>query len=94
MLANSLLLITAAIWGLGFVAQVVGMNYLVTLRLYWCAVFARCCEFVALGDFFLLPQLVAPVFIADGVHWILGAWDNSVRCRFAPAGWDCLLECL
>ena len=28
MLANSLLLITAAIWGLGFVAQVVGMNYL------------------------------------------------------------------
>ena len=28
MLANSLLLVTAAIWGLGFVAQVVGMNYL------------------------------------------------------------------
>lgn len=28
MLANSLLLITAAIWGLGFVAQVLGMNYL------------------------------------------------------------------
>ena len=28
MLANSLLLITAAVWGLGFVAQVVGMNYL------------------------------------------------------------------
>ncbi len=28
MLANSLLLITAAIWGFGFVAQVVGMNYL------------------------------------------------------------------
>ena len=28
MLANSLLLITAVIWGLGFVAQVLGMNYL------------------------------------------------------------------
>jgi drug/metabolite transporter (DMT)-like permease len=28
MFANSLLLITAAIWGLGFVAQVLGMNYL------------------------------------------------------------------
>ena len=28
MVANTLLLITAAIWGLGFVAQVLGMNYL------------------------------------------------------------------
>ncbi|NCF32594.1 MAG: EamA family transporter [Proteobacteria bacterium] len=28
MFANSLLLITAALWGLGFVAQVLGMNYL------------------------------------------------------------------
>ena len=28
MLANILLLLTAAIWGLGFVAQVLGMNYM------------------------------------------------------------------
>ena len=79
LLANGLLLITA-IWG--WLCCSGGGYELPVTVLTMMRGFCRCCEdLLPLVIFYYRNWL--PQSSVDGVHWILGAWDNSVRCRFS-----------